>query len=427
MPTFTYTAVRSDGSRHEGSLEAKHRTEALLLLGKQKLRPIKLESASSSAPEAAASVRTTTSSASASSGSGSQDKPSVTGAKFRFSGANLADFTEELGDLLDAGMALDPALRVMEQRQDDSPIKRAAAQVRQQIREGTSLSVALRRTSPSFNDLYCNLVAAGEASGALPRILRRQHTFLVMMEEIRSKALGALIYPCVIMLCGFVLLFIVSTFLGPQLQTMLAKMGREQPLPTRMLLAGSQFITRWWWLLGLIAFALGSGFLSAIRSGRGRDLWHKWQLRLPLIGPILTAQFHATLCHTLSTLVSSGIPLLNAMQLVVHATPNIHIRTSLNKATLLVAEGAPLSRALARSGSFPTALLDFIVVGEQTGNLALALEKAGARYDKVLTRSIAFLTALIQPTIVIAMALLVGLVAYSIISGIFAAVSGLRP
>ncbi|MEZ0297452.1 MAG: type II secretion system F family protein, partial [Candidatus Methylacidiphilales bacterium] len=259
-----------------------------------------------------------------------------------------------------------------------------------------------------------------------PSILIRQHAFLVMMQEIRSKTIGALVYPAVITVCGLALLFIVSFLLGPQLESMLSTMGKAQPLPTRLLLTGSRFLTTWWWAILLVASLSIMAFLRAIRTGSGRDLWHRWQLHIPVFGPVLAAQFHATLCHTLATLISSGIPLMNALRLVTHATANQHIRASLERASLMVAEGVSLSKALEKNGSFPSVLLDYISLGEQTGDLASALAKAGARYDNELSRNVAFLTSLIQPVIIICMALMVGLVAYAIISGIFSAVSGLK-
>ncbi|PTY02278.1 hypothetical protein DB346_09200 [Verrucomicrobia bacterium LW23] len=430
MPRFSYTALRTNGEKAQGTLEARNRSEALQLLSQQKLRPTKLEDtgaagAAKSGSEGPGSVSSATTGARPKNTAAAAAATAPSG-NIRLSGRQLADFTEELGDLLDAGMALDPALRVMEQRKEESAVKQVATLLRQQVREGVSLSTALRKASASFGDLYCNLVAAGEASGALPAILKRQYQHLVMMSDIRAKALGALVYPAVIAACGLALMFIVSIFLGPQLENILGKMGRTQPLATRVLIAGSNFVTMWWWLILLGMGAAAAAFFRATQSGPGRDLWHRWQLRLPLIGPIVSTQFYATLCHTLATLVASGIPLLNALRLVTQATPNIFIRDSLERASELVAEGVPLSRALARHGSFPSALLDFIAVGEQTGDLAASLGKAGARYDKELSRSIIFLTSLIQPAIIIVMALLVGLVAYAIVSGIFSAVSGLR-
>jgi type II secretory pathway component PulF len=328
---------------------------------------------------------------------------------------------------LDAGMQLEPALRIMESRNELSSIKLVASALRQQVREGSSLSGALRLVSPSFGDLFCNLVAAGELSGSLPQLLRRQATFLVTLDDLRKKVVSALIYPAMIFVLGIGLIFLFMSYLVPQLTTLFQKTGRDLPLLTRILVQTSDVFSHYWWaIVGGIAVTV-IGFLQLIRTPVGRRWWHRTQLQLPLFGSVLRGRFYAQFSETMANLIANGIPLLNSLQLMASAIGNLHLRGLMEKVVEMVREGGSLSRALQRVGEFPPLFIDMIAVGEQTGDLAQALGRVGRRYDKELNIKIQRLTALVQPVVILVMAGMVGVIAYSIINGIFDAVSGLRP
>jgi type II secretory pathway component PulF len=412
MPLFSYNAVSRDGARVSGQLEAQSRAEAFRKLDRERLQPISLvqqdniETNGARAPAA--------------------DEPVPT-RNIRLSGSQIILFTEEMSDLLDAGMQLEPALRVMEGRKELSSIKSVASALRQQVREGSSLSSALRLVSPSFGDLFCNLVAAGELSGSLPQLLRRQATFLVTIDDLRKKVVSALIYPSMIFVLGIGLIFLFMTYLVPQLTTLFQKTGRDLPLLTRILVQTSDFFSHYWWAIVAGIAAAVFGFLQLIRTVPGRRWWHRTQLHLPLFGSVLRGRFYAQFSETMANLIANGIPLLNSLRLMTTAIGNLHLRGLMEKVVDMVGEGGSLSRALQRIGEFPPLFIDMIAVGEQTGDLAQALERIGRRYDKELNIRIQRLTSLVQPVVILVMAGMVGLIAYSIINGIFDAVSGLRP
>ena len=412
MALFSYHAVRRSGERVSGQVEAQSRTEAFRKLDRESLQPISLvqqegiETNGARPPEVNSALPTR---------------------NIRLSGSQIILFTEEMSDLLDAGLQLEPALRVMEGRKELSGIKAVASALRQQVREGSSLSSALRLVSPSFGDLFCNLVAAGELSGSLPQLLRRQATFLVTIDDLRKKVVSALIYPSMIFVLGIGLIFLFMTYLVPQLTTLFQKTGKDLPLLTRVLVQTSDFFSHYWW--AMIAGILGAviGFLQLIRTPPGRAWWHSAQLRLPLFGSVLRGRYYAQFSQTMANLIANGIPLLNSLRLMSSATANVHIRGQMEKVVDMVGEGGSLSRALQRVRAFPPLFIDMIAVGEQTGELAQALERIGRRYDKELNIKIQRLTSLVQPVVILIMAGMVGLIAYSIINGIFDAVSGLRP
>jgi len=412
MALFSYQAVRRDGGRVSGQVEAQSRTEAFRKLDRDSLQPISLVQQES--------VET----------NGAQT-PETNGAlptrNIRLSGSQIILFTEEMSDLLDAGLQLEPALRVMEGRKELSGIKTVASALRQQVREGSSLSSALRSVSPSFGDLFCNLVAAGELSGSLPQLLRRQATFLVAIDDLRKKVVSALIYPSMIFFLGIGLIFLFMTYLVPQLTVLFQKTGKDLPLLTRMLVQTSDFFSHYWWAIIAGVAAVAFGFLQLIRTPPGRSWWHTIQLQLPLFGSVLRRRYYAQFSQTMANLIANGIPLLNSLRLMTSATGNVHLRGLTERVVEMVGEGGSLSRALQRVGGFPPLFIDMIAVGEQTGDLAKALERIGRRYDKELNVSIQRLTSLVQPVVILVMAGMVGLIAYSIINGIFDAISGLRP
>jgi type II secretory pathway component PulF len=414
MALFTYQAVSRDGQRVAGQVEAQSRTEAFAKLDRDRLQPISLvqqDGASTNGSRSAVQEKA---------------EEALPTRNIRLSRSQIILFTEEMSDLLDAGLQLEPALRVMESRKELSGIKAVASALRQQVREGSSLSNALRTVSPSFGDLFCNLVAAGEVSGSLPQLLKRQATFLVTIDDLQKKVVSALIYPSMIFVLGIGLIFLFMTYLVPQLTTLFQKTGKDLPLLTRLLVQTSDFFSHYWWLILACAFGLGFGFYQLIRTAPGRRWWHRVQLRLPLFGGVLKGRFYAQFAQTMANLVGNGIPLLNGLRLMNSATGNVHLRGLMEKVVESVGEGGSLSKALQRAGEFPPLFIDMIGVGEQTGDLGQALEKIGRRYDKELNIKIQRLTSLVQPVVILVMAGMVGLIAYSIINGIFDAVSGLR-
>jgi len=407
MPAFTYEALVPGGGRTRGTLEAKSRQEALAQLSRQRLQPIRLQAAGA-----------------VGSGPAESSAKSTAPAERQMSELQIISFTEELGDLLDAGLQLEGALKMMEQRSEASSLKAVAESLRTQVREGVSLSRALKVASPSFSDLYCNLVAAGEVSGALGSILQRQVLYLKKLNDLKGRVIQALIYPMFVTGAGILLMGLFVVVLVPQLE-MLFK-TQKPPLITQLLLGTSRFLVQWGWLVLAIAALGGIGFWQAIQKPAGRLWWDQAKVKIPVAGPVLEAAFYAQFSQTLANLLGNGVTLLQAMQLVSRATPNTFYRVRLEKASDQISEGYSLSRALRQVGGFADTFLDLVAVGEQTGELAKALDKAGARYEKEMDRRIQRITALIQPVIIVVIALVVGAVVYSIITSIFDAMSGMR-
>ena len=409
MGDFSYKASNASGTVTTGTIAANSRSDAYRLLRNQGLQPMSvLESGGSTSTTKKASTTTA-----------NDPLP-------RLTNTQLLYFTEELAELLEAGLKLEGALKVIEQRQEKSGVQTIAARLRQRVRDGFSFSAALQDCGKTFDPLYCNLVAAGEVSGALPQILKRQCAYLTLISDLRRRVVSSLLYPAIVFASAIVLMFVFLTFLVPQLSVLLGKTGQKLPIITRVLISVSEFCGQWWWAIIAFAGILILSARAAVRTPAGRDWWHRSMLDFPVVGPVLRAKFYAEMLQTLSTLVSNGVALLQGLNLMTSATMNVFLKDLLMKTAAMVGEGTSLAAALRRVGFFPPVLMDILTVGEQTGDIATALERAAKRFDRDLTTRISHLTTLVQPAIILLVALFVGIVAYSMIAGILTSVSSLK-
>jgi type II secretory pathway component PulF len=410
MPEFQYIALKPGGKKESGVLNAGNRAEALTQLGRKGLRPMKLSEAGDAAM--AREMRKVR--------KGGEDGEAV------LNRSELLYFTEDMADLLENGLQLEPALAVLERRQQNSRVKTITNRLRNYVRDGGSFSKALRGASKSFSDLYCNMAEAGEISGTLPHILRRQAAYLHAINELQSKVVSSLMYPVVLVVVGFGLLIIFVTVLIPNLLTLFQKTGASMPFLTRMLFWFSEMVVGYWWLWLAIALTAFFGFWAYIRTSEGMTWWHRNQLKIPLLGTVLKQRAYTQMTFTLGTLITNGIPLLKGIELMNRANPNIYFQRQFRDIHAMVEEGGSLSLALQKRDILPGTLVDMIAVGEQTGKLGDTLLKVSTRQERLLLQSIERLTAIIQPVVIICIAGLVGVVAYAVFSGIFQTISGLQ-
>jgi type II secretory pathway component PulF len=407
MPAFTYTALTTTGQTVTGSVTVSSRAEAFRKIEAQALTPVKVtQEEKSDAAKAKIAA--------------------AAGGPVKLKRAQLILFTEEVADLLDGGLQIDQAFRVMQERQESGALRQIATTMRNELREGSSVAKALRKASPSFDDLYCNLAAAGEVSGSLPSILRRLANNLAVMADLQAKVTQAMIYPAFLIGACIVLMVVFMTFMVPQIMDLMGKNGQKLPAATQLLISFNQFMGHWWWAIGIAITAGVLTFRGYISSPAGRMWWDATKLKLPLFGPIMSMRFYAQFAHSLGNLITNGVPLLNSIRLVSKISANVFIQSLLAKVTTLVSEGAPLSNTLRKVGSFPLLLADMIAVGEQTGQLGKSMEKCATRYDKELDKRIKRMTSMITPVILIFMAVMVGTVAYSIVAAIAQSVTGIR-
>ena len=410
MPAFAYTAIDSAGKTVKGAVSVRNKAEVYRELAKKALSPVSVreESAAKSKKAAAAA-----------------DAENA-GPPPKLKRSTLILFTYELADLLDAGMQLEQALRILHERQDDKAIKAVSAILRDDIREGTRFSVALKKASPSFDELYTNLIAAGEASGSLALILRRLADNLKVIQDLQQRVISALIYPAFLFGLAVVLIIVIGTVVLPQLTSLLNNSKGEMPLMTAMLVGTSGFLSKWWWMVIVVAVAIWLTFKMVVSQPKGRAWWDRYKLSVPLFGPVLAYQYCAQFSQSLGNLVTNGVPLMSGLRLLCRATPNVYLHGLLEKVLLLVSEGGALSSAMRKVGWFPGLLMDLVAIGEQTGDLGKSLQKAATRYDNELSKRIDRLTKVIPPVVLIIIGIVVMVVAFAIISTLFQSINSIR-
>lgn len=434
MPLYAYKALSSSGGVQTGEVDAADRPEALRVLDKRGLQPVTLkETAASTAPAKKKAKEPAPAAKAAPKGpakpgvkAGGKEEEKAPEGPLKLKRAEIIMFTEELSDMLAAGLQLEPALKSMENRQELGGLKDVASRVRQLVRDGMNFSTAIRRVSPSFGPLYCSLAAAGEASGALDEILRRQAHYLKTLAELQSRLILAMIYPAFLIVAGIGVAAVFVTTLIPQLTALIESTpGGKLPAPIKLMVTASDFIKAYWYIILIVLAAAGLFFKAWKDNPDNTMTWHQFKLRAPLMGPVVTSRFYVQFLETMANLAGNGLPLLRALELSRDATQNLALRGELNIVIDQVGDGRAFSKALIRTGAFPPLLIDMVSVGEQTGKLDLALRRAAERYDKELDKSLSRIMALIMPTILIIMAGLIGTMAYLMITAIFQTIKNL--
>ncbi len=426
MPIFAYKALATNGSVTTGELDATDRPEALRMLDRKGLQPVNLRETSAALPQRKPTAKGKAGESPRPVAKADVNEDAIPEGPIKLKRAEVVLFTEELSDMLSAGLQLEPALKSMENRQELGNLKAVSFKIRQIVRDGVNFSVALKKVSPSFGSLYCSLAAAGEASGALDTILKRQAHYLKTLAELQARLVLAMIYPAFLVLAGIGVSIVFVTTLIPQLTQLIESTpGGKIPLGAAILIAASDFLSKWWlvMLLTLIAAAI---FFKAWRDNEAnKPAWDRMKLKLPLIGRVITSRFYVQFLETMANLVGNGLPLLRALELSRDATQNRSLRVELDKVIDQVGDGRSFSKALIRNGAFPPLLIDMISVGEQTGKIDQSLRRAAERYDKELDKDLQRIMALIMPTVLIIMAGLIGTMAYLMITAIFQTISNL--
>ena len=427
MPLFAYKALSANGSVTTGELDAADRPDALRMLDRKGLQPVNLRetaAAATSAKKSPAKAKAEETLRASTKADAKEDV--IPEGPIKLKRQEVVLFTEELSDMLSAGLQLEPALKSMENRQELGNLKAVSYKIRQIVRDGVNFSVALKKVSPSFGPLYCSLAAAGEASGALDTILKRQAHYLKTLAELQSRLILAMIYPAFLVLAGIGVSIVFVTTLIPQLTQLIESTpGGKIPLGAAILIVISDFLSKWWIVILLTLVASFIFFKAWKDNEANKPTWDRMKLKLPLIGRVITSRFYVQFLETMANLVGNGLPLLRALELSRDATQNRSLRSGLNQVIDQVGDGRSFSKALIRNGSFPPLLIDMISVGEQTGKIDQSLRRAAERYDKELDKDLQRIMALIMPVVLIIMATLIGTMAYLMITAIFQTISNL--
>lgn len=333
----------------------------------------------------------------------------------RVSIQDLASLTSQLSTLLGANIPMVDALTALCDQTENPKLKSVMTDVKDKVNEGSTLARALRAHPDVFDDLYVNMVDAGEKSGALDVVLLRLTGFTEATVALRGKLVSALTYPIIMIGMSSALVLGLFAFVIPRIKKVLESFHSELPLLTKILFTLSNFVIEDWWLLVILIPGAIFGFVRYIRTPRGRSWWHRRLLRFPIIGPINRKVAVSRFSRTLATLLTSGVPILTALNIVKSVVGNDIIATAVENAAKNISEGQPIAPPLKASGEFDPIVIHMITIGERTGELEPMLAKVATAYDSQVDNTVNALTSLLTPVLTLFMGGVVALVALGVL------------
>ncbi len=399
MQKFRYKAKDGRKEMITGILEAETEQEALAKLSKMGYFPLSIEREEAS--------------------SEGQTDPLSLGFFTRIRRRDITVFTRQLADLLEAGLPLMRVLEVLWEQTENRRLQEVLASLATQVKEGKSFSEALTLYPKIFSNLYVNMVKSGEVGGMLSEVLARLADFGENDEELRAKVRAALAYPILILFVGMATVAVLLIFVVPKLVSLFQDVGQILPLPTRILIELSQGLVHYWWvvlsMVVLSVFLLRRGRLSR----RVRLAIDGVKLRIPVWGPLIKKVEIANFARSLATLLSHGVPILQAMQVVVQATENELLRDEFERIGEQLKGGTTLSQEIRRGRMFPALVTNMVAVGEEAGNLDRSLFKIADTYEREADRAMKLMTTLVEPVMILVMGSIVGFIVIAMLMPIF--------
>lgn len=319
----------------------------------------------------------------------------------RVSPLDVALATRQLATLLKSGVPLVESLSALIDQMEKPELKTAFTQTRDKVNEGTSFADALRAHPTIFQSLYVNMVAAGEASGTLEAVLSRLADFLESQAKLKNKVTSALAYPAFMLLMGLATLSIMMLVVVPKVTAIFEDFEQALPWYTQVLIWMSDVFTGYWWLLLLLGVGGAYGFQRWRATERGRERFDRFKLDVPLFGPLNLMVAVSRFSRTLATLLKSGVPLLNAMEITRNVLDNVELERVIEEARVSIREGESIAAPLKRSGRLPPIVTHMIAVGERSGQLEEMLENVAESYDTQVESRVATLTSLLEPMLIV--------------------------
>jgi len=330
----------------------------------------------------------------------------------------IAAFTRQLSTLLTSGIPLAEALSALVEQIENVRLKVPVGEVRTAVNEGSSLADALAKHPKLFDELFVSMVRAGEVSGNLDEVLTRLADFMDASQKLKSKVQGAMVYPIIMIVIGTVIMSILMVAVVPELTKMFGQRGKTLPLNTRMLKWTSHVIGNYFLFILAGIVAIIWGFRAWTKSAKGRPVWHRFILRMPLIGPLARQVNIARFARTLSTMLHAGVPMLRALDTAKQIMSNVILRQAIDEAKIAVTEGDSLAVTLKRSGHFPPTTIHMIAVGERAGQLEQMLGRVADTYEGEVDTKLTRFTTILEPLMLVIMGGAVAFVVFSILQPI---------
>ena len=322
----------------------------------------------------------------------------------------LTAFTRQLATLVDAGLPLLRGLRVLEKQEKNITLKDIIGQLGVSIEGGSTFSEGLAQHPKVFNRLFVNMVKAGELGGVLEVVLARLSEFMEKAQKIKGKVIAAMFYPAAVITVAIVILAVLMVWVVPKFKDIFKDMLPGKPLPgfTRFVLGISDAIASHFILTSIFVIIIGAALVAFVRTRAGRRLFDKFKLNMPVLGPVISKVAISRFTRTLGTLVSSGVPILQALTIVKETSGNVIVGAAVGAVHESVKEGETITAPLEASGVFPPMVISMVDVGEQTGALPEMLMKIADNYDEEVDNAVAAMTSLLEPIMIVILAVIVG-------------------
>jgi len=414
MPKFSYVAMDSRGKETKGTLEVASQSEAIARLKEMGFFPTKVTEAEKSKDKAKDKSRekapTTDKGKGLNKSININLNIKIPGLSGRVKPKTLTTFTRQLATLVDAGLPLLRGLRVLEKQEKNLTLKEIIGKLGLAIEGGSTFSEGLAQHPKVFNKLYVNMVKAGELGGVLEIVLARLSEFMEKAQKIKGKVIAAMFYPCAVLFVAVCILTVLMVWVVPKFQDIFKDMlpGDKMPPFTILVLSISNAIAHHFVVTASIVALVVVSLVLFIRTNTGRHLWDKFKLHMPILGPVISKVAISRFTRTLGTLISSGVPILQALTIVKETSGNVIVGDAVAAVHESVKEGETITAPLEASNVFPPMVISMVDVGEQTGALPEMLMKIADNYDDEVDNAVAAMTSLLEPIMIIFLAVIVG-------------------
>lgn len=397
MPVYEYKALDKKGKRTKGIIDADSPLSARNKLRKSYLFPVEIMESSSRVRKQ------------------QTENISLPSLFRRIKQSEVSAMTRQLSTLMGAGIPLVSSLELLITQEANPLLKKILAQIKESVNEGNSLASSLSIHTRYFSPIYINMVESGEASGSLDLVLERLAEFSENQEALKGKIIAAMVYPIIMLLIGILALLMLVTFVVPKFVAVFNEMEKALPVSTRIVIGSSNFLKSYWWLIILFIVLLFVLVKYLKKTERGARLWDEFKLKTPVFGKINSKIIITRFGRTLGSLIQSGVSLISSLQIVRNVVNNCIIAEIIDNAIEQIQEGKSLAFPLSNSKWIPPVVTQMIAVGEQSGELEKMLNKIADIYEQEVESQISAMTSLLEPVMLLVMAVIVGFIAFSVL------------
>ena len=391
MSVFVWEGKLANGGIKKGEIEATDKAAAALILKRQRIIPTKLKSKPKDISLFEKKIKT----------------------------KEIVIFTRQFSTMINAGLPLVQCLDILSSQQPNPSFKKVTSQIKVDVEAGSTFADALSKHPKIFDSLYVNLVAAGEVGGVLDTVLNRLAVYMEKNESLKNKVKGAMTYPIIVLCVAFGVVAILMIFVIPTFSDMFKQFGSALPGPTQFIVNLSSFFRKFWWAMIGFIVALIFGFKWIRTQEKGRFYTDKMMLRLPVFGPLIRKVAVAKFTRTLGTMISSGVPIMDGLEITSKTAGNMIIENAIRTVRTAISEGRTMSEPLEQTGLFPGMVVQMIAVGEATGAMDQMLGKIADFYDEEVDTAVEALTSALEPMLMVFLGGIIGFVVVAMYLPIF--------